>query len=409
MSREQYKAFNCYSVLGVAATATPGEIRRAWVKRSRRSHPDRGGSHDEQTRINVAYEVLSDPIARQAHNIYWNLFGRYGFPRSDPFAEANRRGRAASNNNAFAHWQKSGAGVLLRFRERLDQAVKKEKAETWAGLDQLMRAKEKEFLTAFGRTRVQALWMMFGMIMVMPLALELPVFWLAVAALAGFCFPKLIGVDIGGKIFSIFDLDAEENLRQHAASRAHAECKRKAKSFEKHASSCATFVEILTRPSTYDDSEIQVARRLAGCMFLTGYMPVHFDLTTRTLLCSDGDEKILVRFRHRTGNASNRAYVEKLVMLAKKHGATKAVIFSSPGFSQNATAYADNNAVKYYSLDSMNVWIDEIISSNYAGPAGDILKNTDRLSQFLITISPRVARRPRQPPKQAPIRHKLAG
>jgi hypothetical protein len=397
MSGEQYKSFNCYPVLGVSVTATPVEIRRAWLKRSRRHHPDRGGSNDEQAKINLAYEVLSDPIARQAHNIYWNIFGRYGQPRLDPFAEASRRQQTANTNNfENVYWQKPGPEALLHFRQRFDQAIKKEKTTVWAGLDALIEAKEKQFSAAFRSERMRALLTMLAMAFTILLAVDLPGFWFITLGLGILCMPKLAGIYVGGRTFSIFDLEAEDAIKKYAATEAAKICKKKAKACEKSLTSCATFVELLARASTYDDSEIQVARRVAGCMFLTGYMPVFFDMPSRTLLFADQDERVLVRFRHRAGNSSNVAYVERLQALAKKHGASRALIFSSPGFSQNATAFADAHSIKYYSLDSMNIWIDEITASNYTGPAGDILKNIDRLSQFLVTISHRVGRRPHQ-------------
>jgi curved DNA-binding protein len=70
MRNEQYKQFNCYKILGLAQNATPQEIYHAYKQASLRSHPDRGGSHDEMVKVNLAHEILSNPIERQAHDIY---------------------------------------------------------------------------------------------------------------------------------------------------------------------------------------------------------------------------------------------------------------------------------------------------------------------------------------------------
>src|SRR5438477_6826526 len=71
MRGEPWKRFDCYKILETTQSATPGEIRRAYYAMSRRTHPDAGGSHEAQIRVNLAYEVLSDPISRQAHDLFW--------------------------------------------------------------------------------------------------------------------------------------------------------------------------------------------------------------------------------------------------------------------------------------------------------------------------------------------------
>ena len=67
----EWEQLNCYKVLDIHPTSSPQEIRSAWKQASLKSHPDHGGSHDAQVKVNLAYEVLSDPISRQAHDIFW--------------------------------------------------------------------------------------------------------------------------------------------------------------------------------------------------------------------------------------------------------------------------------------------------------------------------------------------------
>ena len=50
------------SVLGVAATASWDEVRRAYIERIRVAHPDRGGDPARSTELNLAYRALG-----QAH------------------------------------------------------------------------------------------------------------------------------------------------------------------------------------------------------------------------------------------------------------------------------------------------------------------------------------------------------
>nr|BBH94239.1 hypothetical protein KTA_24380 [Thermogemmatispora argillosa] len=69
-----------YSILGVAPTASPEEIRRAYLRLVRRYHPDANHAaavpglqsmHEQQMKlINEAYEVLGDPRRRAAYDVH---------------------------------------------------------------------------------------------------------------------------------------------------------------------------------------------------------------------------------------------------------------------------------------------------------------------------------------------------
>ncbi len=90
-----------YSVLGVSATASDDEIKKAYRKLAMRYHPDRnGGAKESEERfkeITEAYDVLRDPSKRAAY---------------DRFGEAGLRGGAASG---FHHVDLSEAlGIFMR-------------------------------------------------------------------------------------------------------------------------------------------------------------------------------------------------------------------------------------------------------------------------------------------------------
>ena len=87
MAVEAWQQFDCYKLLGLHVAATPVEIRKAYYRASREGHPDRGGSHEGQVRVNLAHEVLSDPITRQAHDLFWYRF------RAPAVAAREARGR----------------------------------------------------------------------------------------------------------------------------------------------------------------------------------------------------------------------------------------------------------------------------------------------------------------------------
>jgi curved DNA-binding protein len=67
-----------YETLGVAKSASADEIKRAYRKMALKHHPDRGGDHDEFTKINEAYQVLSDPQKRAQYDQFGQAGGAFG-------------------------------------------------------------------------------------------------------------------------------------------------------------------------------------------------------------------------------------------------------------------------------------------------------------------------------------------
>jgi curved DNA-binding protein CbpA len=63
-----------YHTLGISPSADPDEVRRAYRALAKRCHPDRVPSdrrewaRTEMARINVAYEVLGDPVKRAEYD-----------------------------------------------------------------------------------------------------------------------------------------------------------------------------------------------------------------------------------------------------------------------------------------------------------------------------------------------------
>ena len=64
---------DCYSILGVPRTASPGEIRAAYRRLARLYHPDLNSGSEAETRmqqINDAYATLSDPDRRRQYDLH---------------------------------------------------------------------------------------------------------------------------------------------------------------------------------------------------------------------------------------------------------------------------------------------------------------------------------------------------
>lgn len=57
-----------YDVLGIPATATPAEVKRAFRAAAKRCHPDTGGSAEEFARVQLAWHVLGDPERRARYD-----------------------------------------------------------------------------------------------------------------------------------------------------------------------------------------------------------------------------------------------------------------------------------------------------------------------------------------------------
>ena len=67
-----------YEILGVSKSASADEIKRAYRKLALKHHPDRGGNHDEFTKLNEAYQVLSDPQKRSQYDQFGSAGANFG-------------------------------------------------------------------------------------------------------------------------------------------------------------------------------------------------------------------------------------------------------------------------------------------------------------------------------------------
>ena len=107
-----------YDVLGVSASASPAELRRAFVAAARKHHPDfhvrsspaeRRRSEAEMRRINEAWGVLGDPVARRAYD--QGLIDRRRDTESVRQAEQRREGLRRTASGASASFRPFDLGT----------------------------------------------------------------------------------------------------------------------------------------------------------------------------------------------------------------------------------------------------------------------------------------------------------
>ena len=58
-----------YQLLGIKRGATRAEIRKAYRRKAKTSHPDSGGSVEQFSALATAHEVLSDPRRREKYDM----------------------------------------------------------------------------------------------------------------------------------------------------------------------------------------------------------------------------------------------------------------------------------------------------------------------------------------------------
>jgi DnaJ-class molecular chaperone len=101
-----------YETLGVAADATPDQVKRAYRAKAQKHHPDKGGEAEQFAEVAAAYEVLSDPQRRL-------LYDTTGQDRERPPIEDEANQLLLTLFNQILSSGKTG-NVLDFIREHLD-------------------------------------------------------------------------------------------------------------------------------------------------------------------------------------------------------------------------------------------------------------------------------------------------
>ena len=190
MPNEQYKQFNCYKILGVSQNATPQEIRLAYKQASLRNYPDKGGSHDAMVAVNLAYSILSNPIERQVHDVYWRTSTSSGYT-VPPSSKTNSTRQTYTRTTETPPQKKSTyreppkKEPLVGLKSKIYQQVEREKARIWQDLNNRAHKNETAFKQELSNKRQETFYIFIGIIALIAITttLQYTILWFGVAYL----------------------------------------------------------------------------------------------------------------------------------------------------------------------------------------------------------------------------------
>ena len=110
---------DCYSILGVPRTATPGEIRAAYRRLARLYHPDLNSGSEAEVRMqqmNEAYATLSDPGRRRQYDLHGTV-GSTPAAQRRPSRSGPRRGTAPPREYAPRRGEDLEVCILITLGE----------------------------------------------------------------------------------------------------------------------------------------------------------------------------------------------------------------------------------------------------------------------------------------------------
>lgn len=146
-----------YATLDIEPGASEKEIKAAWRKLAKATHPDQGGDEAEFRRVQQAYEILSDPERRRIYDRYGETDPQDTLARLGEFAAFMVDPENADHILDPARQLESVRRVLeerQRRAERRHQAVKEDLEKLTAADDEEdlreLLAALQELVTGFG-------------------------------------------------------------------------------------------------------------------------------------------------------------------------------------------------------------------------------------------------------------------
>jgi hypothetical protein len=384
MAEATWREFNCYEVLGVAEDATLAEIRAAYRDATRRAHPDRGGSHDAQVKVNLAFEVLSGGL-RSEHDAFWRTrrVRRSTSERSAPrrFTRTGNLENLWSRGGDRLSDGRNGGGFAAAVEARLTQ----ERQRLQDDVAFRERALIEEATKKLSRARVESLVALGLAILGSWGALRLPLLWVFVALLLIPLARRIYGVGWQGQRFSVLDLRLQA-VRDHARTLAQASADRDAAPLAGHAQALVELKTLLNMPNTESDTALHLARRLAAAFFLIGYTPVRWQEADERLIVVRGDSEVALQVRPSGKQSLSVTQIDRLLSELRAARQREAYLFVLSKVSARARERAGESGVRCFDLAELNEWIPSLLTSGYRGPGGDPLSALTRLRHFLQSL-----------------------
>ena len=395
MAELAWKTFNCYEVLGVSEDATLAELRAAYRDATRRAHPDRGGSHDAQVKVNLAFETLSGPL-RADHDAFWRgRRARRGTSSRDESGVGTARTgarRFTRTGNLDNLWSRTGDRLTDgRVGGGFASAVEARVAQERQRLLDDTPFREETLVAEFGKklrqARIEAAIAALALIPTAGIALRFPIAWLVFAGLLIPFARRAVGVSLRGRRVSALAPSATRQVREYAHELAEASTARDASEFDVHLSALQEIRELLRRPTLSDHSLEEVAARLSAAFFLLGYVPARWEPERERLVVSRGGNEVTVQLRAATGKSLSVTQIDRFLKGLASQGQREAYLFSLPGLSENARERAGNAGVRSFDLAELNDWVPSLLTTGYRGPGGDPLAALLKLRHFVQNLT----------------------
>jgi curved DNA-binding protein CbpA len=110
-----------YEVLGVKKDATAEDVKKAYRRKARESHPDKGGDHDAMAAINQAADTLLDPQRRL-------LYDQTGQDQRKPFDDEVRNILLEAFNDALMREAPQCLDHAIRLIEKKKSDIQTQKS-----------------------------------------------------------------------------------------------------------------------------------------------------------------------------------------------------------------------------------------------------------------------------------------
>lgn len=388
MTVKPWTKFNCYDVLEVAISASDDEIRSAFKQASRRAHPDRGGSHDAQVEVNLAYEVLSNTETRTRHDRHWKL-GAHASGSTLPFFTGEEALRnlwtgVGGSSRKLADG-KGSSGLVRRVKDR----ITRDRDRITLDRDNRKAIWKAEFEKKLRQTRLEAGVLLLAMGVSGLVGTVYTFGYLGLLGCGALLAHRLRGValeGVGDFKLALLDPLAHRHLEELAERLAQESVARDRERLEVHFAALEQLGKLVTTATKATDSENQVLHRLLAILFILGLMPTRHDASAKRVVLQGEGEWAALFYQHGINQPLAVSTVEKIQAARTAVGAQAAYLYNQGGLAKKAAVCAESANIHCVGMGELNQWARQVWTSENGGPSGDILQRLAEFKSFLDTL-----------------------